>query len=157
MWADSRRALEGPREHPALLETRNKSRRERAVTNGGNVTLRIGSAAVDCADLDRMSKFWSEVLGYRTSSTGEGWVYLVDPKQRRPGLFLQQVPDPTPGKNRWNIDLYGPDEEAEAARVEAHGATRVRRFEKNEGAITGTILIVMRDVEGNEFCIVRSR
>jgi predicted enzyme related to lactoylglutathione lyase len=120
------------------------------------VALGIGSAAADCVDLDRMSEFWREVLGYHPGSGGDGWVYLVDPKRRRPGLFLQQVPDPTPGKNRWHVDLYAPDEEAEAARVQALGATRVRKFERNEGAIVGTVLIVMRDVEGNEFCIVRA-
>jgi predicted enzyme related to lactoylglutathione lyase len=133
-----------------------QERKRRAVTNGGEVALSIGSAAADCADLDRMSEFWKDVLGYRTGRRGDGWVYLVDPERRRPGLFLQQVPDPTPGKNRWHVDLYAPDEEAEAARIEALGATRVRKFETNEGVIIGTVLIVMRDVEGNEFCIVRA-
>jgi predicted enzyme related to lactoylglutathione lyase len=118
--------------------------------------LRIGSAAADCADLERMTSFWSAALGYRVDDRGRGYVYLTPPQGGAPGLFLQSVPDPTPGKNRWHIDLYAADEEAEAARLESLGATRVRRFEKDEGDIKGTILIVMRDVEGNEFCIVRA-
>jgi hypothetical protein len=32
----------------------------------------------------------------------------------------------------------------------------VRRFEKDEGDIKGTLLIVMRDVDGNEFCTVKA-
>lgn len=118
--------------------------------------VRIGSAAADCADLERMVAFWSAALGYGVEDSGRNYAYLTSPKGRAPGLFLQSVPDPTPGKNRWHIDLYGPDEEAEAARLQALGATRVRRFEKDEGDIQGTVLVVMRDVEGNEFCIVRA-
>ena len=116
---------------------------------------RMGSVAADCADVSRMAAFWTEALGYRVSGSGRGWTYLVDPKRRKPGLFLQQVPDPTPGKNRWHLDLYARDEEAEADRLLALGATRVTKFEKDEGDIEGTVLIVMRDVEGNYFCIVR--
>ena len=123
---------------------------------GVGVSLSIGSAAVDCANLRRMVEFWSEALDYRIDSSGHGWTYLVDPNGRGPGLFLQQVPDPTPGKNRWHIDLYARDEKAEARRIEGIGGLRVRRFEAEEGDIKGTVLEVMRDVEGNEFCIVRS-
>jgi predicted enzyme related to lactoylglutathione lyase len=118
-------------------------------------TVTIGSAAADCADLEAMAEFWGAALGYRLDSEGHAWVYLVDPMKKGPGLFLQEVPDPTPGKNRWHVDLYARDEEAEAARIEALGATRVRKFERDEGDIKGTVLIMMRDVEGNEFCIVR--
>lgn len=120
------------------------------------MTLKMGSAAVDCGDLDAMVSFWSQVLGYRPHSRGRGWMYLVHPQDEAPGLFLQRVPDPTPGKNRWHVDLYTPDEEAEAARVERLGGTRVRKFEADEGDIKGTVLIVMKDVEGNEFCLVRA-
>jgi predicted enzyme related to lactoylglutathione lyase len=119
-------------------------------------TIRIGSAAADCADLAPMVEFWGQVLDYRIVDEGEGWTYLEDPQSRGPGLFLQQVPDPTPGKNRWHLDLYSRDEEREAARLEELGATRVRKFEAYEGAIKGTTLVVMRDIEGNEFCIVRN-
>jgi hypothetical protein len=72
------------------------------------VTLKMGSAAVDCGDLDAMVSFWSQVLGYRPHSRGRGWMYLVHPQDEAPGLFLQRVPDPTPGKNRWHVDLYTP-------------------------------------------------
>jgi predicted enzyme related to lactoylglutathione lyase len=103
-----------------------------------------------------MVAFWSAALGYRVDDRGRNYAYLTAPKGRRPGLFLQAVPNPTTGKNRWHIDLYAADEEAEASRLQSLGATRVRRFEKDEGDIKGTVLIVMRDVEENEFCIVRA-
>jgi hypothetical protein len=32
----------------------------------------------------------------------------------------------------------------------------VRKFEADEGDIKGTVLTVMKDVEGNEFCLVRA-
>jgi predicted enzyme related to lactoylglutathione lyase len=125
-------------------------------TTTDEARLSIGSAAADCADIEGMVSFWSAALGYRVQDRGRGYVYLTAAKPGHPGLFLQSVPDPTPGKNRWHIDLYAADEEAEAARIESLGATRVRRFEKDEGDIKGTILIVMHDVEDNEFCIVRA-
>ena len=100
--------------------------------------------------------FWSAALGYKVSSEGTRWAYLVDPKRRKPGLFLQEVPDPTPGKNRWHLDLYARDEEAEVTRLLTLGATRVKRYKKDEGDIVGTVLVVMRDVEGNYFCVVRA-
>jgi hypothetical protein len=103
-----------------------------------------------------MASFWSAALGDRAADRGRGYVYLTGPERARPGLILQSVPDPTPGKNRWHIDLYAAREEGEAARLESLGATRVRRFEEDEGDIKGTVLIVIRDVEGNEFCIVRA-
>lgn len=123
----------------------------RLLQPGGGKTIRIGSAAADCANLVTMVEFGSNVLGYRVMDEGEGWTYLDDPQSRGPGLFLQQMPDPTPGKNRWHLDLDSRDEEREAARLEGLGATRLGKFEAYEGAIKGTTLIVMRDVEGNEF------
>jgi predicted enzyme related to lactoylglutathione lyase len=102
-----------------------------------------------------MATFWCDALGYRVEDRGHRWGYLTHLDEPRPGLFLQEVPDPTPGKNRWHIDLIAPDEEAEAERLQSLGATRVRKFEADEGDIKGTILIIMRDVEGNEFWVIR--
>ena len=54
-------------------------------------------------------------------------------------LGLQQAGD---------IDIQAADVEAEAARLAAAGATRVRRIDE-----FGFFWVVMLDPEGNEFCV----
>jgi predicted enzyme related to lactoylglutathione lyase len=64
-------------------------------------------------------------------------------------MLLQAVDDPKANKNRLHVDLHCADPDAEALRLEALGATRVRRVEE-----FGIHWIVMNDPEGNEFCLV---
>jgi len=78
----------------------------------------------------------------------------------QPRIFFQKVPEPKGAKNRVHVDLLaggGPsvplDEQrervaAEVARLEALGASRV-----DEHADLGVHWVVMRDIEGNEFCV----
>ncbi|MGW1172181.1 VOC family protein [Kitasatospora sp. NPDC002543] len=65
-------------------------------------------------------------------------------------LLFQAVPEPKQGKNRLHLDLHpGPDARgATVTRLEALGATTVRHVEEPGGAWA-----VMRDPEGNEFCV----
>lgn len=64
-------------------------------------------------------------------------------------LLFQQVPEPKTVKNRLHLDLhYGPDDyEAQAARLETLGATRLGAYDED-----GAKWILMADPEGNEFC-----
>ena len=86
---------------------------------------------------------------------------LVDPEGTRPRIFFQQVPEGKTAKNRLHLDLrvavgLEGDErmaafERECERHVALGATRVERFEPSSPWETG--FIVMRDPEGNEYCL----
>lgn len=86
---------------------------------------------------------------------------LEDPDGRGPRIFFQQVPEGKTAKNRVHLDvraapgLKGEQRlaalEAECERLVALGATRVRRFEAEPYVSDG--FIVMRDPEGNEFCL----
>ena len=77
-----------------------------------------------------------------------------------PRLFFQRVPEPKTVKNRVHLDvraapgLAGEERmdalEAEAARLVALGATRLRRVEPG-GMDLGHL--VLADPEGNEFCL----
>ncbi|MFB7591171.1 VOC family protein [Streptomyces sp. NPDC056169] len=65
-------------------------------------------------------------------------------------VLIQRVPEPKTTKNRLHLDLH-PDpgtREAEVTRLEALGATVLRRVEEPSGSWT-----VMADPEGNEFCV----
>ncbi|MFC8525772.1 VOC family protein [Nocardia sp. NPDC057227] len=128
----------------------------------------------DCADPVRVGRFWCEVLGYVPSppptgfptwddveSTRHGaWFACVDPTGAGPRLYFQRVPEAKVAKNRVHIDvragtgLVGAERlaalESECARLLALGATRVRLL-RADGVDESCI--VMRDVEGNEFCL----
>lgn len=107
---------------------------------------------LDCADPDRLVAFWSEALGYEPFGRAGGYRSLVDPEGVGPKLILQRVPEPKVAKNRFHLDLLAEDIEAEAARLEALGATRLRPepFEEH-----GTAWILLADPEGNELCVCR--
>ena len=135
----------------------------------------------DCADPAGLAAFWAEALGYRLQDPPEGfasWEQALDqwgvpperrndvsavndPEGRGPRLFFQRVPERKQTKNRVHLDvraapgLQGDARmaglEAEAARLVAHGATRLQRHEPAPRLGAGHI--VMADPEGNEFCL----
>jgi catechol 2,3-dioxygenase-like lactoylglutathione lyase family enzyme len=135
----------------------------------------------DCADPDALCRFWVEVLGYELQPPPPGfdtWDAFLDsvgvPAEQRndrsaavpadgngPRLFFQRVPEGKTAKNRVHLDVRAApglqDDarmtalEAEAERLVALGATRVRRFEPGTELSGG--FIVMNDPEGNEFCL----
>jgi catechol 2,3-dioxygenase-like lactoylglutathione lyase family enzyme len=132
----------------------------------------------DCADPRSLSAFWCEVLGYEIPPPPPGfgsWDEFAatlppelqnpasaaeDPGGVGPRLFFQRVPEGKTAKNRVHLDvraapgLEGEQRmaalEAECERIVALGATRVERFEP--GPLSAGF-IVMRDPEGNEFCL----
>ncbi|WP_420112652.1 VOC family protein [Pseudactinotalea sp.] len=86
---------------------------------------------------------------------------LEDPEGVGPRIFFQQVPEGKVAKNRVHLDVRTASElrgdermaalEAECERLLALGATRVDRHEPEQPTSIG--FIVMRDPEGNEFCL----
>jgi hypothetical protein len=132
----------------------------------------------DCANPRAVAEFWKAVLGYvdppvppgfdswdavdaslPAERQGSAWA-CQDPNGIGPRLFFQRVPESKTVKNRVHLDvrvgtgLAGDERvaalEAEADRLEALGARRVRLLladEENESCL------VMQDVEGNEFCL----
>ncbi|MEW2134289.1 VOC family protein [Streptomyces sp. NPDC005435] len=130
----------------------------------------------DCAEPQRVARFWCEVLGYVAPPPPAGfatwdaydrsqppeerssWFACSDPSGVGPRLYFQRVPEGKVVKNRVHLcvrvgtGLVGEERlaalEAECARLIPHGAVRVRLlYDGNDSCI------VMQDVEGNEFCI----
>jgi hypothetical protein len=120
----------------------------------------------DCAEPQRVARFWCEVLGYVVPPLDEGeepdptWGAAVDPTGEGPRLYFQRVPEGKVAKNRVHLDvragtgLVGAERlavlESECARLIPLGASRVQLLladEENESCL------VMQDVEGNEFCL----
>jgi hypothetical protein len=141
-------------------------------------SLRQFQVTFDCAQPERVARFWCEVLGYVLPSPPEGfaswdeyqgslpaadrgsWFACSDPFGVGPRLFFQRVPEGKIVKNRVHLDvrvgvgLEGEERlavlEAECARLVGLGATRVRLLLADE---ENESCMVMQDVEGNEFCL----
>jgi hypothetical protein len=75
---------------------------------------------------------------------------VVDPAGAGPRLFFQRVPEQKTAKNRVHLDVnVGKDRlDAKVAELVALGATEHGRREE-----LGSSWVVMRDPEGNEFCL----
>jgi hypothetical protein len=130
----------------------------------------------DCAEPERVARFWCEVLGYVVPPPPEGFATwddfdrslpperqgsafaCIDPSGVGPRLFFQRVPERKVVKNRLHLDvrvgtgLVGEERlaalEAECARLVALGAVRVRLLPADDD---NESCIVMQDIEGNEF------
>ena len=140
-------------------------------------TIRQVQVTFDCAEPERVARFWCETLGYAMPSPAGfeswdayqgslpaeergAWAACADPTGAGPRLYFQRVPEGKVVKNRVHLDvragtgLVGDERlktlEAESARLVALGARQVQLLpadEENESCI------VMQDVEGNEFCL----
>ncbi len=134
----------------------------------------------DCADPASLGAFWAAALDYVVQPPPDGfdswpealtaWGVppedfnkanaIVDPGGKGPRVFFQQVPEGKAGKNRLHLDVPAsggpgtPVEQklaeclAKADELVALGATVVET--KRE---MGSGWIVLRDPEGNEFCV----
>jgi hypothetical protein len=116
---------------------------------------RFTALIVDCADPQRVSAFWSAVLGWQPTGylADEGLVELAGPPGSGPTLLFVPVPEPKSVKDRLHIDVnpVGCDQEQEVERLLALGA---RHVDIGQGEQTW---VVLADPEGNEFCVLRSR
>lgn len=109
--------------------------------------IRIGSTVVNCADIETMTDFWSAALGLVPSSRDPDDDFRVL-RGDRANLSLQLAKTPVTARDQMHLDLYSDDPSAQVERLLGLGATKVR--EHNDPDDT---YVVMRDPEGNEFCV----
>ena len=114
----------------------------------------IYNVTFDCREPRTLARFWAEVTGYSIAEERDDFVRLRAPDKRgiRHILFFQ-VPEPKTHKNRMHVDLASPDPGAEIERLRHLGATLVDGNDLVWRAGNGTRWVVMRDPEGNEFCL----
>lgn len=77
-------------------------------------------------------------------------VAASDPEKKGPRFYFQRVPEPKVAKNRVHLDIPVEQDQldAEVQRLQAAGAT-LAGFDSHPGHRWA----VMRDPEGNEFCL----
>jgi catechol 2,3-dioxygenase-like lactoylglutathione lyase family enzyme len=110
--------------------------------------VRVANVTIDTTDAPRIARFWAELLGREVVFEEGPYVVLGRREKAEPNLIFQNVPDPTPGKSRAHLDLHVEDLDAAVARAESLGATRDQTV--NE---LGMTWVVMRDPDGNPFCL----
>jgi len=111
------------------------------------MSLRIETVTVDARDPEGLARWWADLLGGSVEADGEDWVVEAGAVT----LLFGANADDKVVKNRWHLDIRPDDRDAEVARAEAMGATRVDIGQRDQ------TWVVLADPEGNEFCILRSR
>jgi predicted enzyme related to lactoylglutathione lyase len=109
----------------------------------------LHAIVLDVNDLERCSRFWSEVLGKEISFKADKYC-RVGASDDTPSLLLQKVPEQHEHKNRAHIDLDVTDLESAVQRVVDLGGTRLEEISEY-----GIRWAVMADPDGNEFCLVQ--
>ncbi|MDN5570907.1 MAG: VOC family protein [Propionibacteriaceae bacterium] len=127
------------------------------------------TVVIDCRDPQAQAHWWAEALDWQVvydtpeeavaipkGFSEEPAADLAEWASRGQGLVFVPVEEGKSVKNRLHLDLAphtSQDRDAEIARLESLGATRVN-VGQDEAEATFTVLA---DPEGNEFCVLSSR
>jgi hypothetical protein len=127
---------------------------------------RLKDIVFDCEHPASLARFWASALdGYEVapyddeeiarlqaigfSGPEEDPGVIVQGPPGSPRVYCQLVPEGKTAKNRAHLDLCTDDLDAEVARLEALGATRLaHQMDDND-------IVSLADPAGNEFCLVR--
>jgi len=107
----------------------------------------INTVAFDCSDPELLATFWMALLGVEIRHQDEEFTFLTAQREGGVTLAFQQVPDPTPGKNKLHIDGYHEDLTALTARVVELGGSFVTQHR-----VPTFVWNIYADPEGNQFC-----
>ena len=134
----------------------------------------------DCADPDRLARFWAEVLGYKVQDPPSGFASwpafltaigvpesewdsasaVVDPEGKGARIFFQRVPEAKAAKNRVHLDVsvgggHQTPLDERRTRVDAEAERLVRLGATIVGGVEkyGEYWVVLHDPEGNELCL----
>jgi hypothetical protein len=133
---------------------------------------------LDCADPDRLARFWAAALHYQLQPPPEGhatwedflraagwpeerwndFSAIVDPDGVGPRIFLQRVPEGKVAKNRMHLDLNAsgprgttPEQRRANIAAEVERLVGLGATRVREFDQDGEYWVAMRDPEGNEF------
>jgi hypothetical protein len=144
----------------------------------GAMARRVG-VTVDCSSPAKLAAFWRDLLDYIDDPPPEGYrsweeydrvndvsqemadagATIIDPHGLGPRVFFQRVPEPKLVKNRVHLDIAvatAPPGEKRIAQIRQFAQQLVERG-ATWAAESGDPLdffVVLRDPEGNEFCLV---
>jgi predicted enzyme related to lactoylglutathione lyase len=106
----------------------------------------VGGVTIDSAEPEKLAAWWAEALGWRLDGR-----CCRSPSGGLQRLEFMPVPEPKHVKNRVHIDFGAEDVQAAVDRLVAMGATIA--WEEDFPRELGYRNVVLRDPEGNEFCV----
>jgi hypothetical protein len=103
---------------------------------------------VHSSDPVALGQWWADALGWVVVFSSADEFEIRPEPDRTPGLDFVRLDEPKTAKSRLHLDLRPDDQDAEVARLIAHGA---RRVDIGQG---DAAWVVLADPEGNEFCVL---
>lgn len=110
----------------------------------------LDEVVFDCRNPPLLARFWHAVLGgSEPVDRNVGWSYFDSPTGLR--MAFQRVPEHKSTKNRLHLDVAVDDIAAATEKAEHLGATRLGDIHSD----TAGTFQVLKDPEGNEWCVVK--
>jgi predicted enzyme related to lactoylglutathione lyase len=106
---------------------------------------------VEARDPLALGHWWAEVLGWVVVNDAAEEFEIRPSAEQLPGLLFVPATEPKQTKNRLHLDFRPDDQATEVARFVAAGA---QPADIGQGSVPWTVL---RDPEGNEFCVLSAR
>ncbi|MBZ3905753.1 MULTISPECIES: VOC family protein [Streptomyces] len=107
---------------------------------------------VEAADPVALGRWWAEALGWVVVDDSAEEYEIRPSPDRLPGLLFALHPEAKTAKNRLHLDFRPVDQDAEVTRLLALGARHA-----DVGQTGDEPWVVLRDPEGNEFCVLAPR
>jgi predicted enzyme related to lactoylglutathione lyase len=118
------------------------------------MSVSLFAVVVDCHDPLRQAEFWAQALAHKVTRRNPDEFQVSDPAGGGASLYFMKVPEPKAGKNRLHLDLLTAGSmDAEVARLARAGAEVVEVRRDPDSMDNPDTWTVMRDPEGNEFCV----
>ena len=119
-------------------------------------SLRWQCICVDSQDPRTAATFWEQALGWRRTHDSDDEVVLEPPVGSpedgvSPDILFLKVPEDKQVKNRLHLDLRPEDQQPEVERLLGLGAVHA-----DVGQPADATFSVLRDPDGNEFCVLRA-
>lgn len=103
---------------------------------------------VHSSDPVTLGQWWADALGWVVVYSSADECEIRQEPDRTPGMDFVRLDEPKRAKSRLHLDFRPDDQDAEVARLIAHGA---RRVDIGQGDAAWVVLV---DPEGNEFCVL---
>lgn len=113
--------------------------------------LRLLNITFSCSDPERLAEFWGTLLDYEAAPAGDSWI-ATDPRGEGTRLLFNRMEKSETIEVPIHVDINVPDREAELNRILQLGGQFVETRSDSIGSFSET-WTVMRDPEGNGFCI----
>ena len=113
--------------------------------------LAIETITIDCVDPELVSRFWIDLLGYEVVPNHTNSIQTGHPSNRGPRMLFTPAGEAKREKNRIHFDLRPENQSESVERALALGAHISEIGQTGEES-----WVVLRDPEGNEFCILQS-